>query len=197
MPNRFGTLIFLISANDLCSRQSRFQLQECGCIFCDSCLRAAFSAANDVSHCPQCRFDAATIDLGPGEVAGSPATFTILPMTSIDDRIQRLRIRCLNHANGCTTSPPLCELDAHLAECFFRMVPCNLCKRNVISSETVSHQKSECPERMVACDHCAEQIAGQTAMKLHLDQCPSLLVPCPNECIAPHSASADDRFERV
>lgn len=155
----------------------------CECRFCESCVRPALTKC--ATACPACAFDAAAIAAGPGEVRAPdapPPAFEIVPLSAVDERVQTLRVRCVNAKQGCPSCPKLAALDAHLAECVYRAVACSQCLEPVCEADLVAHQKSACPERRQPCEHCQEIIAGVRAMQAHVGVCPAVLLPCPNGC---------------
>ena len=93
-----------------------------------------------------------------------------------------LEIVCPCYRQGCETVVRKCDLNLHINQCPFTLVPCPMgCGHHVKRSEIPSHSDLDCPNKVVPCPHCGETDLTRANLKNHLEKdCVKVTVACPN-----------------
>ena len=109
----------------------------CRHVFCKICIETWL---NNHHTCPTCRKQIRNTDLKQ-----------VMPM--IQNMINRLLIKCVNHHNGCT-EPIMLELyDNHEKNCQFEMLVCKYekCAKSILRRDRDEHEEKDCEYREVKC----------------------------------------------
>lgn len=74
------------------------------------------------------------------------------------------------------------HIQAHLRECAFAPVVCDLCKETMQRRLLAKHAADACVNRTVACTHCREAIQARLLSDHCNSKCQLYPVTCPNDC---------------
>ncbi|XP_043212115.1 TNF receptor-associated factor 6-like [Amphibalanus amphitrite] len=134
----------------------------CGHKFCGPCILAWLRRERE--QCPQ---------------DNQPLTENdIYPDNYTRREILQLRVHCPNSKSGCPTLVELANVDRHLTECEYQIVPCpNRCSMRTMKREIADHCQSSCLRRLVNCSLCNEQFQ-LNQQKSHLTTCPLVALTC-------------------
>ena len=141
----------------------------CGQHFCETCLQQ-WCMRQGREVCPICQED----------------NFVHFLNKATKREIERLKIRCSNHKEGCRWMGELGTLNAHLESdkgCGYGEVDCiNKCSQRINQKDLAAHLTHYCPLRKYKCQYCGEEDTYQTITKKHYSECPSYPLDCPNMC---------------
>ena len=150
----------------------------CGHHLCADCLTKIENAQiKNVRNCPLCQATEFKHLLDPGKQRD----------------VNKLKVYCPNHENGCEWTGELCEVQRHLVAdldkggCQFEEVDCqhSVCRRKVQRKFLRIHETEECPHRPFTCEHCGQYNSFyQDVVDKHYPVCDLLPVRCPNNCCA-------------
>ena len=141
----------------------------CGHLFCNSCLKNAFSVAI-IKICPVCRSEECTTFLNK----------------QADREVKNLHVRCPNKKKGCNWVGELRAVTGHIESsegCKYACVLCrNGCGKKIQRKNLAHHVLVSCPRREEECKHCSTVGGYHYITGRHKKLCPKLPLPCPNKC---------------
>ncbi|XP_011664225.2 E3 ubiquitin-protein ligase PDZRN3 [Strongylocentrotus purpuratus] len=130
-------------------------MHPCQHTVCSSCLKALRPVPKLLKSCPFCRsplFDEPS--LAPGNLIGRLLKLIVkchrecghrCELSALPDHVLNEckfgTVDCLNKVRGCHKEMTRKKLDAHVAECDFRLVTCEGCNAEMVYSRLPMHQK--------------------------------------------------------
>ena len=159
----------------------------CGQHFCDSCLTHWLGTQQGRKTCPHCRQE----------------DFQHVPNKERIREVNELKIRCINHREGCGWVGELGGLKSHLDSdkgCGYVEVTCTNkgCGERVSRKDLQTHSQEKCYYRPYECKHCGHKdtyraITGNNGYMYlsffpgigprgHYSKCPEYPLACPNWC---------------
>lgn len=114
----------------------------------------------------------------------------IFPDNAVKMAINKLRVRCPYHKQGCKWEGDLSDKSAHLLMCEYSSRECGLCGE-MLSLRIYETHKGVCPNREVRCQDCGILMPHSQSIQ-HRVVCPKFPIPCPNDC--PDSPIARDEM---
>ena len=113
----------------------------CGYVFCHNCINAEKS-------CPLCRTD----------------NFRSMRDRKCEQKIESLKVHCLNHNKGCKWTGELRNMEEHLKKdpttsredrvrgCGYQLSLCDKCKETVMYVRMKTYLEEDCNHRIIACE---------------------------------------------
>ena len=135
----------------------------CGHLFCKKCYHRVKRA-----QCPVCN-----------------QVHTATPDNFNERKVKNLKVRCLNHNEGCEWVGSLGEELQHRTKqdgCRYETMECPNGCGETIKRTTRQDHFIKCPNRPYTCEHCEEEGPYQDIVGKHLDTCSQYPVLCPNGC---------------
>ncbi len=153
----------------------------CGQHFCQKCLQSWLKPRNKT--CPHCR----------------TVNFAHILDKSVTREINKLKVRCSHHEEGCEWVGELGDLQTHLDSkqgCAYEQVDCPygcmtldeegqvyaFTNARVRRKDLEDHLKNECDQRRYNCKYCGEEDTYKNITDYHYEVCPDFPFDCPNEC---------------
>ncbi|XP_065177602.1 TNF receptor-associated factor 3-like [Sycon ciliatum] len=154
----------------ICSKVLRQPMQtKCGHRVCASCVNPLMGGGTFL--CPD---SGCASELSEGDLFRD---------TFAEREILALEVVCSAITDGCQWSGTLRELEDHLEECPYILVPCgqNSCTELVQRRYLLTHRQEKCQFRFVNCSHCGTPIVLHS-MPEHQYQCREWPMDCPQGC---------------
>lgn len=117
-----------------------------------------------------------------------------VPLRTVQDKffgrkINELKVRCIQHSQGCEWMGEVGELQRHLncgsleGQCRFVALICPYsCGLEIQRFEMREHLESECQERPFTCEYCGHVATWGEVTTLHYELCQQYPLACPNKC---------------
>ena len=158
------------------------QLDDFKCALCQNLLREP--QLNDCCGEHLCR---ACVDKDQPCPLCNSLTFQVIPDKKLARRMERAKIKCSMHDQGCDWVGKLENLESHLdptsGDCGYIHVNCtNACGGRVLRHQLPSHLERDCPRRRCSCQYCGCSASYENICTKHVAVCKKYPVPCPNEC---------------
>ncbi|PAA72545.1 hypothetical protein BOX15_Mlig005413g2 [Macrostomum lignano] len=149
-----------------------------GCRLCQSCVDSL--PATDKVRCPgksdACKDPDEEIDI---------CQSSCFPDIASRRELTKLKVFCPNKSEGCRAEFPWRQADAHLADCEFEKVKCEMCGEATLKRELDEHKSSACRRRLVNCDDCKIKVVAGAMDSEHknlqsMSCCREFRDPCPH-----------------
>ncbi|XP_045603666.1 TNF receptor-associated factor 6 isoform X2 [Procambarus clarkii] len=149
------------------------------CAICLLGLRSPVQTACGHRFCKECIFNSMSESSNRCPIDNTPLTEAdLFPDSCAEREILQLKVKCPNHALGCTRTIDLmyiehhtqaCSFQLHLLTCVHVVVSCEMCGTMVARGDVATHMTETCPKVVVACSF-AEHGCHQKMTRADLDQ---------------------------
>ncbi|XP_066980172.1 TNF receptor-associated factor 6-like [Macrobrachium rosenbergii] len=149
------------------------------CAICLLGLRSPMQTTCGHRFCKDCIFNCLSESSSRCPVDNTPLLESDLFADSCAEReILQLKVKCPNHALGCSTVVDLMYIEHHTQACSCQPVMCpNECSATVLQKELEQHLTSQCILRVTRCALCDQPFTFNQE-QLHLLSCSRVTVTC-------------------
>jgi len=170
--------------------------QGCAALFCFNCIETSLTSTS--KNCPNCNFtvpgrsiknllmknqllDSVVFCSSRGEIPDPVPEGVCVwngKFSTLGAHLKEcpcVEVKCANV--GCATVFRRSERFAHIAECLFLPVNCELCAHTVLRKDMTQHLEQSCPCYVTTCE-CGAALERRNVEEHLVSVCPEALVPC-------------------
>ena len=169
-------------------------LDWCTCVICKCIAKRPVDHTCNAVYCKDCIQQWVNLRHTTCPACTQPLPSRLTVSATLDNRVSRMDMKCINHPKGCThiircIGKDSTKIKQHVDTCLFDTVTCQQCNQQGPRGELPHHQQHTCRYRIVTCLECRRQYQAhqhnQHSMMI-CDACEQGVAAC---CMRTHTTS--------